>query len=31
MDYSDEADFLFLEENQTNVSVLFWIAQNSSA
>jgi len=31
MDYSDEADFLFLEENQSDVSVLFWVAQNSCA
>jgi hypothetical protein len=31
MDYSDEADFLLVEENQTEVSVLFWIAQNCSA
>jgi hypothetical protein len=31
MDYSDEVDVLFVEENQYDVSVLFWIAQNCSA
>jgi hypothetical protein len=31
MDYNDKADVLFLEENQDDVSVLFWIAQNCSA
>ena len=31
MSYNDEADVLFLEENQSDVSILLLIAHNSGA